>query len=457
MIRRHPVLALLLPAVVAGAVVAQESKPSGWLDIWNDVSWKRRFAESYFPDTVVEPPLDETERESMQPILEAIAADKLDWAENLLQTAMSPTSSAVFEFTLGNVRFQRESFGEAANAYRAAIEKFPKFRRAWKNLAICYVRQSDFAGGARAFAKVVENGGGDATTYGLLAYCHAMTDDHVAAESAYRLAAMFEPDQTDWKMGLARSLFKQERYADVAALLGTMLQKESHRADLWLLQANALLGMGQPQRAAENFEIVDQLGQSTVESLDTLGDIYVKDELFDLALGAYQRALGKAPDGGVDRPLRNTKLLVARHAVAQGKQLLAAVQERFGADLSPENKKAVLTLGARIAIAEGAGDAEAHILEEIVALDPLDGSALILLGQNHARQGRPDEAVLCYQRAANLPAFEAEAKLRHAQLLVKEGKYTEALVLLRRAQQIQPKDSVQEWLDKLERYAKGGA
>ena len=45
--------------------------------------------------------------------------------------------------------------------------------------------------------------------------------------------------------------------------------------------------------------------------------------------------------------------------------------------------------------------------------------------------------------------------MRHAQLLVRDGRYAEALPLLRRAQAIAPRDNVQEWLEKVERYAQG--
>ncbi|MFN9334497.1 MAG: tetratricopeptide repeat protein, partial [Planctomycetota bacterium] len=101
------------------------------------------------------------------------------------------------------------------------------------------------------------------------------------------------------------------------------------------------------------------------------------------------------------------------------------------------------------------GEDEARILEQTVALDPLDGEALILLGQYHARNGKPDLAILQYERAAGVPAFEADAKLRHAQLLVGQARYAEALPLLRRAQQVKPRDNVQQFLDQVERVAQG--
>ena len=85
---------------------------------------------------------------------------------------------------------------------------------------------------------------------------------------------------------------------------------------------------------------------------------------------------------------------------------------------------------------------------------PLDGEALILLGQHSARSEDYEKAVFYYERAASLEKHEADAKVRHAQLLVGQGKYTEALPLLRRAQDLKPRDDVQKYLEQVERVAK---
>ena len=51
------------------------------------------------------------------------------------------------------------------------------------------------------------------------------------------------------------------------------------------------------------------------------------------------------------------------------------------------------------------------------------------------------------------PLHGMEGKVAHAQLLVRQGKYSEALPMLRRAQSLEPSPSVQEYLDQIERYA----
>lgn len=331
----------------------------------------------------------------------------------------------------------------------------PERRRAWRNLGLTYIRESAFEKALPALSRVVELGGGDAITYGLLGFANSSVGNHTAAESAYRMAILLDPATMDWKMGLARSFFKQERFAEAVTLTGDLIAQHPDQADLWLLQANAYIGLKQPLKAAENYEFLDRLGKSTVDSLNTLGDIYVNEEIFDLAVNAYIRAMDKSPQGNPERALRAAKVLTARGALSQTRQLIEHIETVYGDRLATDDRKDLLKLQARLAVAKGASDEEVRILEKIVTLDPLDGEALILLGQHSGREGKIEKAIFYYERAASLEKFEAEAKIRHAQLLVKQGHYEEALPLLRRAQQLKPRDNVQEYLEQVERAAKG--
>lgn len=426
------------------------------LSLWKDPVFQRRFVESYLAETEIEPRLTEPERERMQEILALLGSDDMDGAAKLLEQeiARDPAASAVLDFTLANIRFQREDLPRAATSYSAAVQKFPKFRRAWKNLALVHVRLGEFDKAQPALIRVIELGGGDATTYGMLGFAHASAENHLAAETAYRNAILLDPKTSDWQMGLARSLFRQQRYAEAATLCEGLSEKDPDRADLWLLQANARIGMNQPLEAARIYEILDSMGKATPESLFMLCDIYINEDLASPAAKACVRALEMKPAEGAARALRAARALVARDATAETRDLVEAIRRVAGDSLDAEQKKELLRLRARLAVAEGAGDEEARVLEEIVALDPLDGEALILLGQHAQRNGDREKAIFQFERAAALEKHEADAKLRHAQLLVGEGKYEEALPLLRRAQTLQPRDSVQEFLEQVERVAR---
>ncbi|MBN1256994.1 MAG: tetratricopeptide repeat protein [Planctomycetes bacterium] len=424
------------------------------LEIWNSPRFQKQFTESYIAETEIEPRVTEDERKRMQKILTLMSDDKLDDAVRLLERNRGEAASAVFDFTLANIHFKREELDQATEVYLAAVEKYPKFRRAWRNLGLIYVRQNKFKESLPALTKVIELGGGDALTYGLLGYSYSNAGNNISAESAYRMAIMLDPKTVDWKMGLARSFFEQSRYADAAALCKTLIVEYPDRADLWLLQANAYIGLEQPLKAAENYELVDQLGKSTKATLNMLGDIYINQEIYDLAVNYYIRAMEMNPDKKPERSVRAAKVMMVRGALSETKKLLASIESLHSDSLDEEGKKEILKLRARLAVAEGAGDEEVRVLEQIVELDPLDGEALILLGQHSKRIGETEKATFYYERAASIEFFEADAKVRHAQLLVSTGKYNEALPFLRRAQQLKPRENIQKYLEQVERVAK---
>jgi tetratricopeptide (TPR) repeat protein len=445
------------PAVEGHALAASAATPEQptqgalVLALWNDPAFRRALVESYLAETELEPRILEEEREPLSAVLELVSKDRLAEAARQVATLATPSASAVFDFTRANIHLQREELAEAAAAYQVAVEKFPKFRRAWKNLALAQLRLGALEPARRAFTRVLELGGGDALTYGLLGFTHASLGNPLSAESAYRQAVLLDPVTQEWRMGLAKSFFDQKRFADAAALCAEMLATDPERADLWLLQANAFLGQGQALRAAENYEVLERLGRATADTLGTLGDVYVNEGLHELAVRAHVAALERFPEARADRALRAARVMSAGGALEETRTLVERLQALRGAELGPEESKDLLKLRARIAVAQGAGAEEARVLEEIVALDPLDGEALLLLGQHSARGGDAEQAAFYYERAAGLEAFEADAKVRHAQLLVSQGRYAEALPLLRRAQTLKPRDNVAEYLAQVER------
>jgi tetratricopeptide (TPR) repeat protein len=427
------------------------------LDVWTTPSFKEQYAKSYQSETDIEPKVPESEKKVLQEIVNALGAEQVDKAVALLESNGGPTASATFDFMLATIRSQRDQAEEAVAGFRTAVAKFPKFRRAWRNLGLLEFRAGRHEAAVRSFTKVVELGGADALMYGLMGYANSALERHLEAETAYRNAALLDPNTPDWKYGLARSLLKQRRFADAAALCENLIAATPDRAELWLLQAGAYLGLEKPAKAAENFELVDRLGKSTADSLNTLGDIYVREELFDLAVSAYVRSLDRAPDAKPERALRAARVMASRGALADVRTLLARIEAHPGATFDAAEKKDLLRLRARLAVAEGAGEEETKALQEIVALDPSDGDALLQLGRRAAKAGDTDRAALLYERAAAVEAFEADAKLAIAQLYVGQGRYVDALPHLRRAQAVKPRDNVAQYLTQVERAAASGA
>ena len=446
--------AILLSGVGLAASAAAVGAQSIVDPIWNDPVFKKQFIAGYGINADVEPRVTQAEVAILEKI-RPIMAEDLSKAESTLREQMKPECSAILDFTLGGIQFQQDKFPAALENYLKAVGKFPSFRRAWRNLGLIHARNGNYADAIRAFTRMIELGGGDGYAYGLLGSAYAAQQDYQPSEVAYRSALLLQPDNTEWRLGLTRCVFKQEKYQDAATLLDALIARYPDKSEFWLLQAHTFLGMKQPLKAAQNLEVIDRLGKATIDSMHTLGDIYVSEGLLDLAVLAYRRAIDVDVRQPVTRPLRAAELLAARGATAHARAVAARIEEVYGGAMDAAERLRLLKLSARLSMAEGLGSEEASkVLEEIVKLDPLDGEALMLLGQHHARLNAPDRAIFYFERAASIEAFEAQAKIRQAQVLVGMNRFAEALPLLRRAKEIKPRDEIARYLEQVERVAK---
>lgn len=448
------------PAVAAPDAPAQAPPATGLQGpggegpvTWDDPAFRSAFLGTYGVNSEIEPTIGPVERERLEEVLPLLGED-LDAAAAALEEISGPEASALFDFTLANVRFQQQELEAAAESYRTAIDKFPSYRRAHQNLGIIEVREGRFEPALEHLGRVLQLGGGDGLVYGLLGYAYAATEQHVAAESAYRNALLLQPGQLDWKLGLTQSVLEQEKWEEAAALTGELIRRFPDEPDYWLLQANAWIGMSRPLRAAENYEIVERMGKASSAVLNTLGDIYVNEGLWELAVRAYSEAVEQDREAALEGSLRRVEFLAQRGAFGAARTLLDTVDRRQESVPDQATRKRMLKLQARIAVAEGDGGDAAEVLEEIVALDPLDGEALLLLARHRARVGEEEEALFLYERAGSLDEHEAEAKIRHGQLLVNMGRYAEALPLLQRSLELEPRDDVAEFAAQVERVAR---
>ncbi|MGK0156776.1 MAG: tetratricopeptide (TPR) repeat protein [Neolewinella sp.] len=433
---------------------AAQAVQATFRQVWQQPSFQRDLAESYLRGSEVEPQLTRREAQFRTEILDLIGKQNLVDATSRLQSLQG--NNAVFDFMLGNIYFGQNQFPEAVLEYSKAVAQMSNFRRAWQNLALAQMRNGQFEAARDAFVRVISLGGSKAQTYGFLGMMHAQTGDYVAAESALRMVMMMQPDEERWRMMLAQALFQQGKFGDGASLAGVLLTKNPNRADLWLLQANAFVGMKETKRAAENLEIVEQLGGSTYDSLSLLGNIYFNDGALDLAVDAYLRAIAIGKDRDHRPVLAVANRLAGLSAYAESKRLVEGLEATYGARMEMAARTSLRKLQARLAMAAGATDEQVALLQKIVVDDPLDGDALMQLGRHFRQVGEIDTAILRYEQAAQNEKFGAEARVLHAQLLIAESRFAEALPLLRQAQGIKRREDVQKLLDYVERAASRG-
>lgn len=105
-------------------------------------------------------------------------------------------------------------------------------------------------------------------------------------------------------------------------------------------------------------------------------------------------------------------------------------------------------------MAEGREISAIKTLEEIVAKNPLDGDALMMIGDYHLTNDENEKAFNRYQLASRIEGFQADAQVKMGQVRVQQRKYNEAIELIRKAQELRPRDNVKRFLESIERVAR---
>lgn len=441
-------LGLLLPAL-------GQAQPSfaKTLQFWNNKDFIDRFMATYGVKSEVEPKISADENDLFKELIPLIQSNP-NQAIVKLTEAITPESSAALEFTLGNLYVQSNNYPQAVVQYRAAIKKFPDFQRAHMNLGVVLIQVEKYAEAQKELARTLELGGEDGNIYGLIGYCHLIAEKYLSAEAAYRKALLFSPEKNDWKLGLAQCQLQQHKYGESVTLFGEMIQKDPDNADYWLHQANGYLGLAESDKAATNYEIVRRMGKADSKVLNLLGDIYVNQGTYKLAYDAYREAVTLDKAKETAPPIRAVDILISVGEYDHASALLGNIRDVRENEFGEDDRLKVLQLEARLLLATDEEDRAIKTLEQIVEKDPLDGESLLLLADYYGRNDKAEEAELFFQRAEQIDDFEVRAKVAHAQFLVSRSAYAKAVPLLKSAQAKRPRDSVQRYLNQVEKLAR---
>ncbi|HWN97624.1 MAG TPA: tetratricopeptide repeat protein [Methylomirabilota bacterium] len=443
------------PAATAPTTFAPLPEGHELASIWNDPDFTRRLIGSYGFLSEAEPKLNAEEHQFYTNSIQPVLVQDPRKAISLLESRLKPGSSAQFDYLLGTIYFQNDDLTNAIKHFETALTKFPDYRRAQKNLAFALVRDGKYAEAVKPLTRTITLGGGDSKVFGLLGFTHMSQGRYSSAEAAYQQALAYEPDNIDFKLGCVKCAVATANYDRALALLDELLKQVPERENLWTLQANIYIQKDQPQKAAISLELLRRLGKAAPQNLFLLGDLYMSQESRDLALGAYLEAIEKDEGKNPAKALRPAQILVSRGAWDEARTLFGKLRAA-GVNLTTEDELKLLKLESKVAMATGDGEKAVQTLERIVEKNPLDGEALLLAGDYYARHGQPEKAQFRYDTAGKLEGFEADAFVKHAQLLVQSQKYAQAVELLRKAQKAKPRDNVQRYLEKVEQLARVG-
>lgn len=379
-----------------------------------------------------EPEIQYSEAEIVKGVIDLVQSDPRA-ALKRLTAAVTPSSSAMLDFIIGNLNFQLDERADALRYYQSAVNKAPSFAKAHKNLGFLALQSEKMDEALKSFIKTVQLGSAEGAVYGLIGYIYLNTENFLSAESAYRDAMLKMPENVDWKLGLGRAVLAHQKHADVMNIMGELITKEPKKRDYWLVQANAFLSMERVMDAAYDYEIMARMGLGTKDTFYALGNIYASQNMPPLALIAYMAAVNLPDPPSMETVLGAAEIMGARGAIDESATLAARISEVYGKKATKEESQRLLKLRSQLAIIREDQAAAEGFLEELIKIDENDGETILLLADFRTRSGNYDRAKPLYEKAETMDEFAIDALVKHGQALVNEGNYDDAIAVLEKA------------------------
>ena len=400
------------------------------------------------PQAETEPEVSAEEATVLQNAAKAAEEDGPEAAAELLAGRINADSSAALDFALGIYAAESNQAQLALKSFQQALTKAPEFHRARLQWGRVLLREQAYADAAAVLRPLLDSSfGRQDTAWVLLAYAYAAENRHTAAESAYRQALVRNPENTQAKLGILRSLAAQERIDDAQSLIEELLHERPGEADLWQAMAHGSLKKNERLRALVMLECSRRLDLAGPETLATLADLYLDQGMPAVAVEVYREIvpLEQAP---LARILSAANALIQMQELPEARELLAAVKPRQNALSKPQIQELRL-LTARLLNAEGKVDEAVTIYREVLTNDPLAGKVLLELGRIELTRERFTEAEVLFKRASRLDDYRAAALVALARVRVAQNRMQEAIPLLEKSLSVQPDEAIREYLRRI--------
>jgi tetratricopeptide (TPR) repeat protein len=425
--------------------------------LWKSEAFRKAFTGSYGIDSRIEPKVTSAEKAVLEAVAAKLAAGDRAGAASTLAGSELLKGSAALIFDLGNLRFEEGKREDAIENFGSALKLYPNFRDAHRNLAVALVQGADFAKAEPHLRRALELGAQDGLTLGLLGYCHSNAGRPQSALQAYRTAALTMPDEPQWRLGEAGALMALDELGAAASIYEEVLQLQPEQVGIWVNLADVRLQQGEPVLAIADLEVARRLGGLGSAELLSLGHLYLNESLPAQAMSTYRAGLGADPPAPFAKAVDAVEYLARFGRWEEAKALAAEVRgnSAYAAAVTADDKPAA-RFGRALAIIEmKAGDAEAGaaLVAEVLRKKPIDGHALMLLADFRHGKGEVDEALMLLEQAVADPAYEARAQRRRGEVLVARRDYAGAVKALRKAQALDPDDTLRDYLESVERLA----
>lgn len=355
--------------------------------------------------------------------------------------------SPAFEFVWGNVYFMQGRNEEAIVRYRSALDRYPSFQRAWVNLGTALYAAQKYGEAVPCFAKALTLGDRTASTYAMLGYCHERVGDTIQAELCYTQAFIIDPQGDEWVEGLMRVYVKSRQYARAEDLVRELVRRKPAEGRYWQAYARVLLQQGKKLEAISVLETCNGAGLAHAEEYGLLADLYLDFQLTPEAVKVLKKLRDQNASLGERRLLDLASTLVAGGKLEQGEAVLSEVPKPS----TPALRNQRLLVLANLDMAKKRWRPARVFLEEILLSEPLNGSALLVLGKSWQEEGDVSRAALVYEAALRAPESAFQANVQLANLELKDRHYEKAVGYLEKALTYEKHPALESYLSQVKK------
>lgn len=423
-------------------------------DYWKDEAFLKSFNGSYRINARIEPSVSTDERGLLVSVQPLMADGKREEALALLTANELINSSAAIAFNAGNIQFEIGELEAAEQSYLRALELFPSFRRAHRNLGFVYVRQNNWDKALAAFEESIRLGDLDAATFGQLAFGRMQAGQYAAALQSFQMAQLTQPEAAEWKAGAAQCMHELKRHEEALSLLDQVIEVWPMEAAFYTLQASVYLSMDRIDDAVANLELVRRMGKLDASNHLLLANLHLRSGSTQLARPVMMAAMGMEQRASYESAVNLLEFVVSVRDWSLARDFSTVIKQVYP-DASNNRLQQKQQYLLALVDYESGHDPQraANVLENIIKKDPLAAEPLILLARHRAAKQRYQEAIMLLEQAARVEGHEYSACVELAKVRVAIKNYTEAVVDLDKALEIRPSEELRRYREAIHHLA----
>lgn len=337
---------------------------------------------------------------------------------------------------LGNAHYYAGDLALAMSEYEQWVKLAPNDANARILLGLAYVQSSRTPSGIEQLQKATTLSTCSADAYVTLGGLYYAQNDTAKALEAYQAATKIDPQNADafYMVGVLQYLERQLDPAAKALESAVTLRPDFVQAHFALGSVHYLQGAF--QKAATERELTVKLAPNEPYYHESLAYAYERLGRLDDAIAAYQKAIALQDNA-------QTRMFLGMVFTRQQKYDAAIAELQKSIALNPADNFAHSALGDAYAGQAKWNEAIAAYQNALTRKDDL--STRLQLASTYIAQGKTDNAIGEYQKAAALDPKEPTARILLANLYSTLGKLDDAVKEYRAALAIKP-DNVDAYL-----------